>query len=379
MSLTLTNARLVLDDAVVHGTLTVRDNLIAALDTGVSRGLATDDLDGDLLLPGLVDLHSDHLEQHLVPRPGVEWPPALAVLSHDAQAVAAGITTMLDCVALVGVKAGVDRGTACRPMVAALDDARARDRLRADHLLHLRCEVTEPDVLERAEPFRAHQQLRLISLMDHTPGERVFPDVERWRAHQLRTTGMSLAELDVVLERRRAGAAEHAPRNRMALAAIARERGLALATHDDTTAAHVAMAVGEGCGIAEFPTTAAAAELARTAGMVIAMGAPNLVRGASHTGNLAAREAAARGLLDVLASDYVPGGLLHGVMALTREPLSLPLPRAVATAAGAAARACGLDDRGRLAHGLRADLVQVHLDDGVPVVRRVWRGGRRVH
>ena len=163
-----------------------------------------------------------------------------------------------------------------------------------------------------------------------------------------------------------------------AIAELAAGRGLALASHDDETPAHVDEAVSLGVSISEFPTTAGAAQAARSHGLSILMGAPNVVRGGSHSGNVGAADLAAAGLLDILASDYVPISMLHAVCLLAEAPVGLGLPGAMALVSANPAKAAGLDDRGRIAPGLRADLVRFRLIDGVPHIRAVWRAGKRV-
>jgi alpha-D-ribose 1-methylphosphonate 5-triphosphate diphosphatase len=174
-------------------------------------------------------------------------------------------------------------------------------------------------------------------------------------------------------------AARWSDRNRRALAERARARGVIVASHDDATEAHVAEAVRDGVTLAEFPTTVAAARASQEAGMRILMGGPNLVRGGSHSGNVSVSQLADIGALDILSSDYVPFSMLQAAFILGERP-EWTLPRAVSAVAAAPAAAIGLHDRGRLAEGLRADVVRVRREapGEVPVVRAVWREGQRV-
>ena len=171
---------------------------------------------------------------------------------------------------------------------------------------------------------------------------------------------------------------ELAPKHRAAILERWRTKGdLPIASHDDTTAEHVAEAVADGIRIAEFPTTEEAARALHKAGIGVMMGAPNVVRGGSHSGNVSALDLAKEGLVDALSSDYAPFSLLHAAF-LLHWKAGVNLPDAIATVTSAPARLAGLTDRGRLAEGLQADLVRVRLHDGVPAVREVWRKGRRV-
>jgi alpha-D-ribose 1-methylphosphonate 5-triphosphate diphosphatase len=373
----LTGARLVLEDRVIDGTLVVRGAAIAAIDDAPSRVPGALDLEGDTLVPGLVELHTDNLERHLSPRPGVRWPSRAALLSHDAQMAASGITTVLDAVAVGASVDGGDRPEILGEALRSVHEARAQGELRADHYLHMRYEVSDPALRALWLPLRDDALLRLVSLMDHTPGQRQFVDEEKFRAYYRGKHRMSEAEIDALIERSREGQARHSEPNRREIAAFHLARGIPIASHDDASARHVEEAAALGCAIAEFPTTVEAAEAARRRGLGTIMGAPNLVKGGSHSGNVAAATLAGAGLLDMLASDYVPISLLHGAFILNRE-CGLPLERAIATVTSAPARAIGLADRGALAPGRRADLVRVVAREGAPVVRETWCLGRRV-
>jgi alpha-D-ribose 1-methylphosphonate 5-triphosphate diphosphatase len=151
-----------------------------------------------------------------------------------------------------------------------------------------------------------------------------------------------------------------------------------LATHDDETVEHVAEAAALGITISEFPVTLEAAKAAHDGGMTVLMGAPNLIRGGSHSGNVSAAELVEAGLMDAFASDYVPVSLLHAAWKLTHDPFGWSLPDAIATVAARPAAAAGLTDRGEIVVGKRADLVRVGTAGAVPMARMVWRAGHRV-
>jgi alpha-D-ribose 1-methylphosphonate 5-triphosphate diphosphatase len=372
------NARIVLADEIILGSVAVADGRIAAIDPGSSAERAGHDLEGDYLLPGLVDIHSDNLEKFIAPRPNVVWPSVSAAVAHDANVIGVGITTILDAVALVGGKDG-NRAELYRAMIDGLDEARARGALRADHLLHIRCEVPDQKIIERFETIRGHSAIRMISLMDHTPGQRVFADLDMWRDYRKKGRAMTDQALDEELLRERDAHEKYAARNRAALAALAGGDGLVVATHDDATPANILEGAGLGSTIAEFPTTIEAARCARESGLAIVMGGPNLVRGGSHVGNVSTSQCAGEGLLDIMSSDYMPVSLLHAAFILTRDPVRYDLPRAVATVSRNPAQALGLPDRGEIAIGRVADLVRVRDLDGLPVVQSVWRAGTRVH
>ena len=373
------NARIVTADRVFIGCLKVEDGRIDEIGEHDSRGAGID-FQGDYLLPGLIELHTDHLESHYFPRRAVTWHAGSAVLAYDAQIAAAGITTVFDSFR-VGVDefdAGEQLGDEAALLAEAIRRAADADLLRADHLTHLRCEVAAPNVVDSLHAVLASHSAQLISLMDHSPGQRQYRDLEKYFIYYSGKSGRSRADLaEVAGERQRIGGIR-ALENRPRIVEIAKTRGIVLASHDDTTAEEVALARCDGVTIAEFPTTLEAASASRAAGMATVMGAPNVVRGGSHSGNASARELAEAGQLDILSSDYVPAALLMAAFRLADAPAVGGLAGAMRLVSKAPAEATGLKDRGEIAVGRRADLLRVAKHDGEPVVRAVWREGRRV-
>ncbi len=382
----LSNARIVLEDDVVLGSLLVRDGIVVDVSRGAAAG--GEDLGGDVLMPGLVELHTDHLEHHFQPRPKTWWDPVPAVLSHDAQLASAGATTVFDAIR-IGTMSGDPGSTTAGAMelLAAVEHAAEAGITRAEHFVHLRCEVSAPDCVEAFDAIGESRLLRLASLMDHTPGQRQYADVTAFRTYMVCKGRIADHEIDDVMERLRVVAEEYSEAHRHAIAERALARGIVLAAHDDVTVAHVEEAAALGVRISEFPTTAVAARAAREHGQLVVMGAPNIVRGGSQSGNVAAAELLAAGLLDILSSDYVPSSPLQAVFQLVGEG-AITLSEGSALVSANPARAAGLDDRGRIEPGARADVIRVatHVapverhaaGTPVPVVRGVWRAGNRV-
>ncbi|MEP0322793.1 alpha-D-ribose 1-methylphosphonate 5-triphosphate diphosphatase [Bauldia litoralis] len=371
------NGRVVLPETIHDGDVVVRDGMIAEIaDAGI--GVAGIDLEGDWLLPGLVELHTDHIEGHYAPRPKVRWNPSAAAHAHDAQIASSGITTVLDA-----LRIGMDEDSQLtaedmKILGDAIASGQERGSLRADHYIHLRCEVCAPDVLEGFAMFADEPLVRLASLMDHTPGQRQFTSMDTYRTYYQGKTGMSDSEFERFVASRQARAGDLSDVHRKAIAGMCREKGIVLASHDDATEAHVAEAADYGVALAEFPTTMEAAAASRAAGLKVLMGAPNIVRGGSHSGNIAAGDLARAGMLDVLSSDYFPFSLLHSIFVMAETVDDVTLPAAVALVSRNPAEAAGFTDRGAIEAGRRADLVQVRVDGDHPVVRAVWRQGRRV-
>jgi alpha-D-ribose 1-methylphosphonate 5-triphosphate diphosphatase len=372
----LTNARLVLRDEVVAGDLAIRDGRIAAIGSGATNG---HDLDGDYLIPGLVELHTDNIEKNLRPRPGITWPSALAaILAHDTACAGAGITTVYDSISVGEYSDAPGRHEFLKLSVDGIREGVAADLFRADHRLHLRCELPAPGVLRLLEPYWDEPLFGLVSLMDHTPGQRQWRDMEKYRTY-LTPRLLPGETFDQRVADRIETGQKLVPIHRREILARWRAKGpdLPVASHDDTTLEHVAEAAADGIAIAEFPTTLEAAKALNAAHIGVVMGAPNVVRGESHSGNVSALDLAHEGLVDALSSDYAPFSLLHAAFVLNARA-GIALPDAIATVTAAPAAMARLRDRGQIAEGLRADLVHVHLHEGVPVVRAVWRQGKRV-
>jgi alpha-D-ribose 1-methylphosphonate 5-triphosphate diphosphatase len=374
--LTLANGRLVLRDTVVRGTLHVVDGTIADIAIGGSVPRGAIDVDADYLVPGLVELHTDTIERHAFPRPNVSWPLAAAVLSYDAELAAAGITTVLDSLAIGYVFDSGQRPREPRPLVDALRAARTAGALRADHYLHLRCEISTEQVVDDVAPLVSDERVRLVSLMDHTPGQRQYVDLARYRHYYQEKYGLTEERIDALIARRLEDQRRFGEKHRAAIIALCHKHGHAIASHDDATRGHVEEAADAGTVIAEFPTTLDAAVAAHDFGMAVLAGAPNLVCGKSHSGNIAAAELASAGRLDILSSDYVPASLLHGAFVL--HATGIALPDAMATITATPAGRVGLNDRGALAPGLRGDVVRARALGSSVLVAGVWCAGVRV-
>ncbi len=385
------NAQVVLRDRVMVGSVRIRNGIIsdivegAQLDPREVREFGPDAIDahGLYLLPGLVEIHTDALEWHLRPRPQSIWPAAAAVIGHDAVLASSGITTVLDSLCIGDLGSDGFRSDVLQSALEAIENSKRQGALRIDHFLHLRCEVADPRTPDLFDVEVLRDNVRLVSLMDHTPGVRQYRDLDAYRGSLNPkiaadgSGGEAIESANARIAMLQARREEHSLPNWQRIAGIANHRGLALASHDDATVEDIALAVESGVTISEFPTTITAAEAAKQYGLVTAAGAPNVVRGGSHSGNVRAADLAGHGLLDILISDYVPYSLLHAPFILVSQGI-VSLPAAVAMVSSAPARAVGLDDRGEISVGKRADLVMVRLAGDVPSVQAVWSAGRRV-
>jgi alpha-D-ribose 1-methylphosphonate 5-triphosphate diphosphatase len=370
------NATIVLGDEVVAGSVHVVDGAIRAIDTGPSQ--LGEDFGGDYLIPGLIELHTDQLENHYRPRPGVFWNTLGALQSHDVQIAGSGITTVFDAVRIGEDPEMPGMAEHVQVMVDAIATGVADGRLKADHLIHLRCELPTSDVVNDFERFCTLPLVKLASLMDHSPGQRQYRVLDGYIHYYKTKLSLSDAEMEQFIADRQAEGQMYSARNRAAILKRGHEIGLAFASHDDATSEQVEESLRDGVDIAEFPTTLEAAEASHKAGLAVLMGAPNVVRGGSHSGNVAATDLASRGFLDVLSSDYVPGALLLAAFRLPTLAEVVTLPEAIRMVSATPAKAAHLNDRGEIALGKRADLVRVRLHGDMPVVKGVWRQGERV-
>lgn len=388
----LTNAMIVGPDEVFKGTVVIdEEGHIADISSGITQSRIALDCQGDYLVPGLVELHTDNLEKYFTPRPGVNWPSRSAVSTHDAQIVAAGITTVFDALSLGDVMQDSRRLDNLQGMIQALHEAENAQVHRADHFLHLRCEVSFAGALSLFESLVDHSMVRLVSVMDHSPGQRQFAKEEKYREYYQGKYGLSDDQLEQFIRRQKEASERYSDEYRAAIVESCHRRQIPLASHDDATVEHVQESAEYKMSVAEFPTTMAAAKASHENGLSVLMGAPNVVRGGSHSGNVAASELAREGVLDILSSDYYPSSLLDAAFKLAEQDNAYDLPKAIKTVTSTPAACVGLHDRGEICVGKRADLIWVKASEDKrmqgqsagtgsahPLIRQVWKQGQRV-
>ncbi len=375
--LCLANAQLVLPDRVALGAITIEAGVISEITEGDTVPTGALDCGGDLVLPGLVELHTDNVERHIEPRPEVDWPHLPALLAHDAELASTGITTVFDAMRVGSIHSGKGRYIDyARKLADELLAARAQGMFKISHFLHLRAEICSETLLEELAAFDPEDRVGIVSLMDHTPGQRQFRDLTALKTYVTKKRGMNDAEFADHVENLLGLQERFGAKHEKGAVTEAARLGAVLASHDDTTAEHVATSANNGVGFAEFPTTVEAAQACRSHGIAVMMGAPNLIRGGSHSGNVAAEELAKEDLLDIVSSDYVPSALLLSAFHLAQ--IWDDLARAVATVTGNPAQAARLDDRGVLHVGKRGDVLRVRQTEAVPLLRGVWSQGQKI-
>ncbi|MGX5839245.1 alpha-D-ribose 1-methylphosphonate 5-triphosphate diphosphatase [Mesorhizobium sp. ArgA1] len=335
---------------------------------------------GRLLLPGFIDMHGDMVEKEVEPRLGVHVPMQIGIAELDKKLASCGITTAYAALSFIGasITSGVQRSE--DHTSATIDTiAGMKDHLLVDHRIHARFEVTFTPAVPMLQKLMDAGRLDLISLMDHTPGQGQYRDVELYIARIAKERGMSVAQASEVVGHRIAGREGQGDvlNALQDLSARAQANGVALASHDDDTLEKVELVHGLGAKLSEFPVTLEAAQEARRLAMHTVMGAPNALRGQSYSGNLSARQAYEAGLLDMLASDYHPASILPAMLGLA-ELRNGGLVTAAALTSANPATALGLTDRGAIEPGLLADLV---IADRHPVarVRATFRAGRMIY
>ena len=372
------NAKIITENAILHGTIMFADGVISSIDSGTRVPLGAIDCEGDYVAPGLIELHTDNLERHLTPRPKVNWPKRAAVLGHDRELAGAGITSVFDALRVGSEADQKSHGYLryARETVDHILDQINHRALKVSHHIHLRAELCTETLVEELYEFSVNDRVRLVSLMDHTPGQRQFRDMSKHREYLMGKHGYNDAEVEAHWTKLRELQTLYLEKNRAATVAYATEVGAILASHDDTTLEDVLESDRLGITVAEFPTTLEAAEACRAKAQFIVMGAPNIVRGGSHSGNVAAQELARGGLLDILSSDYVPAALLNAAVSL--GTLLEDMAAGIRTVTACPADAVGFDDRGRIAPEKRADLVRFAMHDGLPIIKSVWSRGQRI-
>ncbi|MEQ6203767.1 alpha-D-ribose 1-methylphosphonate 5-triphosphate diphosphatase [Sulfitobacter sp. HNIBRBA2951] len=372
------NAKLILENEVIHGALCMRGGVIEDISIGRAVPRGARDMEGDYLAPGLVEVHTDNLERHLEPRAKVIWPYRAAILAHDRELAGTGITTVFDAIRVGSIlsHANAGYGQYARRMVDEIRAMRDLGVLRITHRIHLRAETCSETLIEEFAEFDAGDDIGIVSMMDHTPGQRQFTDMAKFETYIRGKRKFTDAQFRDYVDFLYGLQDRLGVRHVKATIEAARRLGAVLASHDDTTPAQVAASHANGVTLAEFPTTVAAADACHAHGIATIMGVPNLVRGASHSGNVAAAELAQRDRLDILSSDYVPAGLLMAAVQLGR--MWGDVARGMATVTAHPAQAVGLTDRGRLAAGLRADLIRFGVHEGTAILRETWCAGQRV-
>ena len=361
------------------GTVTIENGLIEAIGChrAPSRAKAID-ARGAILMPGFVDIHSDAIETAIQPRPGGRFPLAMALRELDRTLVGCGITTMFHSLSFCdNLQTGLRNSRNCAELIRNVNVE--SPGLCARTKVHLRFEITETEAVPLVVSLIKEDQVHFFSLMDHTPGQGQFVDVEQFRLYYGKVRGKTPEELDVLIDLRIEARRKLNDTPLFRLAQLCREKGIRVASHDDDTEEKVLWNQLLGVSLAEFPVSLKADSLARSCGMHVSLGAPNILRGRSATGNLSARDAIEKGYGTIICSDYAPMAMVHAGMELVRIGL-VDIVQMSHMLSHNPAQAVGIDHiTGTIEVGKAADLVLIQIEDHYPVILRTFVAGRQVY
>jgi alpha-D-ribose 1-methylphosphonate 5-triphosphate diphosphatase len=371
----LKNARIVLaDDVLDNASLLIEGDRIAAIDAAGSQADHVVDLRGQILMPGLVDLHCDAIEKEAEPRSRVLFPLEFAVAQVDRRNAAAGITTPYHAVSFANREWGVRNNETAAELIRMVHGFRQHSLV--DNRVHIRYEITDPHAVPVVTDLMDAGMVSLLSVMDHSPGQGQFKTLDAYLEYMMGNHGMSREQAEEAA-RAKTEARDGAVGRVEHLLERARRHGIPTASHDDDSVHRIAAMRALGVAMSEFPITLDTAKAAVSCGLPTILGAPNVLRGQSQSGSMRAIDAIRAGVASCLCSDYQPSTLIAAAFVAARQA-SLPLPQAAALVSTNPAKAAGLSDRGRIEAGLRADLVAVATIGGQALVSHTWSAGRMV-
>lgn len=371
----ITRARVVLPDTVLENSaVLIEDGLIAAIEPAGSHHAQVVDLQGQWLMPGLVDLHCDAIEKETEPRASVLFPLDFALAQVDRRNAMSGITTPYHALSFSNKEWGVRNNETAAELARAIH-AFSNQSL-VDNRVHLRYEITDPKALPLIEALIDAGAVDMVSVMDHSPGQGQFKSLESYLQYMMGNHGMDRTQAEQAAQIKLDGA-QGAVERVERLIAHARRAGVATASHDDDSVQRIATIRNLGVAISEFPINLDTAKAAASCGLATILGAPNVLRGGSQSGSMRAIDGIRAGVTHCLCSDYQPSTLMAAVFTVL-EQSDLTMPQAAALVTCNPAQAAGLADRGRIQAGLRADLTAVGRQGRLPQPSHVWSAGRLV-
>lgn len=383
----ITNGIIITEDALLENyDLLVRGNRIERIarrgEIEPIPGMEAVDANGGYIAPGFIDIHSDYIEHMAAPRPTSLFDFRLSLRETEKVLISQGITTMYHSLSIVYNSIEYqyrpirdpDNVRKLLDLIGETDNGSYLMR----HRFHARFEIDNIEQVHNLKNYIAERKVHLVSFMDHTPGQGQYRDLEVYRKKIRGYNDVSDDSIDKLLEGHRAKQTLTVDGMRD-IARLARDNGIAIASHDDDTADKLELVRSFGTTISEFPITLDVARQAKEAGMFTVAGAPNVLLGGSHSGNLSAIEGVRHGAIDILCSDYYPASLLHAVFQLARE-CSLSLPEAVRMVTLNPAKAVRIDrEHGSIEEGKRADLLLIErVEPDFPVIAAVWVDGKMI-
>lgn len=371
MSFVLRSKRVLTEGRIIPADIVIEHDYIVEILTYGSKKNGHD-FGERLIVPGFVDLHSDAIEKEIEPRPGASFPLLNAMVDLDKKLAMAGITTMFHAIAFNDESLVGQRGTQTAARTIRELHRCNKINLQVDNLVHARYEITSFGSLPEIKKLLREGVVNLLSLMDHSPGQGQFRSIESWKAYHIPVYEIDEDEVDDFVRqkiKKRSSCFQHMEE----LCSLAGDLGIRLASHDDDTRDKVDLMESLGVTIAEFPLNVDTSEYAKQKGMPTGMGAPNVVRGKSQSGNISARELVEKGLCDFLCSDYHPSSMLQAVYAMHDE-MDIPLEEAFAYITSVPAKIGNLGDRGEVKQGYLADLLVIEEREVAKVVLTLKSG-----
>jgi len=375
------NAQIILPDKVVNGYLSIEGNKISeVVESDFPRikcysDITMIDAEGRYVMPGIIDLHSDAIEKELQPRPNTLFPINMAFYELEKKLAVSGITTMYHSLTLSD-----DWGVRNIDMVIGVINSinkLKQTRSMINHKIHLRYEVTFLAGISALESLIEAKSIDFMSYMDHTPGQGQFKDAESLKSFTMQSYGKKEQEVEALMDKTIENQARIDWPKLIGLANMAKIQGIRLASHDDDTREKIHTLLACEGAVSEFPINLETAAYARSRGIHVCVGAPNIIRGKSHSNNMKAMDAITNHAADIVCSDYLPSAMLPAVFHLTRA--GIKLPEAVKMVTLNPAIALGIEgDVGSIEVGKTADLLIVELHQDYPILRKTIAGGSTV-
>lgn len=377
------NARLVLPDRVIKGSLRIRENIIEAVIEGgpSSASLNLNDCEvidakGAYVLPGLIDIHCDAIEKEIQPRPNTLLPMDFSLYELEKKLAGNGITTMYQSLSL-GVGLSL-RGDELLVQAIDLIHKYRKRRSMIRHRVHLRYELIHLPGMKLAEELIRAGAVDYLSFMNHGPGQGQYKRPGSFEAYVMKNQGVDKEEVKIIAENAIQKQKAINWEDVRALSRLAHDYHIPIASHDDDSEEAILNALEFGIAVSEFPLNMETATLAKEKRLFVCVGAPNVVRGGSHDKNMSAIDAIVTGAADILCSDYLPSSLLAAVFKIADRNISLS--DAVNMASLNPAKAMGINDEyGSIEPGKVADLVLVHPIEGYPWIQRTIVNGTTVY
>ncbi len=373
MQTIIRSTNVLIDGKFKGADIVIQGNIITAVEPYKTIDIAID-LGDRRIVPGFVDLHGDAIEKELEPRPGAKFPTRMAVIELDKKLSMAGITTMYHAIGFNDEELSKGRGTEqSRELIEEIYEAN-KAHLGVDNLVHVRFEITSESSLETIKKLIEMNKVDMLSIMDHSPGQGQFKTLESWKKYHLSAYTIDDQDVEQYLEKKlskdKVGIVED-------LVKFGLEHNIPVLSHDDDCEDKLNTLKALGVTFSEFPLSVEVALKAKKMDIAIGMGAPNVVRGGSQSGNIAARELVKKGVCDYLCSDYHPASMLLSPYRL-QEDVNLSLEDGFAMISSTPARFANLDDRGEIKAGKVADIVVID-ESHFPKVVLTFKDGEVVY